>query len=808
MSTGPEKKLITNKQFNPMIVEIIIKRHWKSPVFFVALFSIIAYLYVRYTKPMYETKAVLQIVEENKVTDILGKEAVNVSQGSNLTQEVELLRSELLINQTIEKLGLHVNLYAEGKILTKDLYRETNFSVMAYQLKDSSLCGTRMDINWDGSNVVLSYLKNGAQKQAKALPNKRMKNEDFDIQFNIPSISDFEQTCKADKIYLQFYSRNELLNEIKSKLTVVAIDPAAKTIEITFQHTNPKMSFDITNTLIDVYLKYQEELKKVNSNKTIDFIEVQLDSLSRVLKNSKDSLTQYQKRERIPNIEEMGSNLSEKISDFSKRILEIDEELSTLYQVQERIKNDPNRLDIYKLIPEMVGKKSFEGAVMRQIEDLNTLLEKKEELLRDVTLENEQIKRIDIKIQNRISSIRRSMKMIEDRLKSDRLLISGKLGQVEGNYYNLPEKTMELDRLKYLQDLNNRYFTLFTEKKVAYELSNAGYSSTTRVLTAPKLPASPISPNAKLIYTVAIIFGIFCGMSLMIWRYLTYNDIINAGDLQKILPPQTNFLGAVPLYKRKMKYSQVVVTESSKSRMAESIRSIRANMGFINKDAKVIAVSSSISGEGKTFVILNLAGLIAANGKRTVVIDLDLRKPKVHHGFMAENNAGMSNVISGLATLDEVIVKSEFTNLHYITAGPIPPNPSELIQSQKLKDIIEELKDRFDIVMIDNPPVGIVSDGIEILANADIPIYVFKANYSKRVFVHRVEELFKVQKLQNLNVILNGIEMGRSFYGYGYGYGSYGYGDSGYYTDDDDDIPLHLRWWKKIKKKWKSKKKK
>ena len=136
MSTGPEKKLITNKQFNPMIVEIILRRHWKIPIISVLLISTIAFLYVRYTTALYETKAILQIVEENKVTDILGKEAVNVNQTSNLTQEVELLRSELLINQTIEKLGLHVNLYAEGKILTKDLYRETSFSIMAYQLFD------------------------------------------------------------------------------------------------------------------------------------------------------------------------------------------------------------------------------------------------------------------------------------------------------------------------------------------------------------------------------------------------------------------------------------------------------------------------------------------------------------------------------------------------------------------------------------------------------------------------------------------------------------------------------------------------
>jgi capsular exopolysaccharide synthesis family protein len=282
-----------------------------------------------------------------------------------------------------------------------------------------------------------------------------------------------------------------------------------------------------------------------------------------------------------------------------------------------------------------------------------------------------------------------------------------------------------------------------------------------------------------------------------------------------MLPEGTNFLGSVPLYRRKMKYSQVVVTESSKSRMAEAIRSIRANMSFINKDARVIAISSSVSGEGKTFVALNLAGMIAVSGKRTLVIDLDMRKPKVHHGFSAENLVGMSNLLSRNSSYEDVVQHSLLPGLDFITAGPIPPNPSELILSKEFEEFLEDMKSRYDIVMIDNPPVGIVSDGIQILANADIPIYVFKSNYSKRVFVNRVEELFSVQKLKSLNIILNGIETKKSIYsyaygyGYGYGYGnSYGYG-SGYYSDDDDDSPLLNRIIKKLKNLvWKSKKKK
>ena len=179
---------------------------------------------------------------------------------------------------------------------------------------------------------------------------------------------------------------------------------------------------------------------------------------------------------------------------------------------------------------------------------------------------------------------------------------------------------MEYERLKYLEGLNNQYFSIFTQKKIEYELSNAGYSTSNRILKNPLLSEFPISPNHKMMYTIFGVIGLLIGIGLMVLRYLTYNDIISIHDLEKLLPESANLLGAVPLYKKKMKYSQVVVNESSKSRMAEAIRSIRSNMSFVKKDAKVVAISSSISGEGKTFVILNLAGLIAANGKKTLII--------------------------------------------------------------------------------------------------------------------------------------------------------------------------------------------
>ena len=812
MAIGQEKKLIINKEFNPIILGQIISRYWFFPFVIMAIFAVIAFLYLRYTKPIYQSSAVLQLVEEDKMKQALGDKALGVvNQGADLNKTIEFLRSEFLFQKALNTLNTEVSIFSEGKLLTKDLYKSSNFRITLIKLLDSSLCGQRIDIQFPSSNtdlLELHYIKNGTQKIARGILNGKIKNNDFEIEIR-GSKSEFNEILNSNKLYFTVNKKQVLKKEWMSKLTVMPVDPTAKTLQITFDHYNPILCRDIVQSLISAFFKYEEQVGKQNNEKVIGFVEEQLDSLSRVLKSARDSVTNFQRREKITDPKTESESVSEKMNDLKRKLLEFEEELVTIYLIKGKISQDPDKVDVYKLIPEMIGKKSFEGSLIRQIEDLNKLLEKRDDLLDDVTEEHGEYKKNKKKIELRQASLKKSVLVIEERIKGDVNLIQDKLKELEERYFDLPEKTLNFDRLKYIEELNNRYFTLFTEKKIEFALSNAGYSSTNRILTAPIIPETPLSPNSKLIYIIAMVFGAFLGIALMVFFYLRYNEIVGPEDLIKMLPEGTNFLGSVPLYRRKMKYSQVVVTESSKSRMAEAIRSIRANMSFINKDARVIAISSSVSGEGKTFVALNLAGMIAVSGKRTLVIDLDMRKPKVHHGFSAENLVGMSNLLSRNSSYEDVVQHSLLPGLDFITGGPIPPNPSELILSKEFEEFLEDMKSRYDIVMIDNPPVGIVSDGIQILANADIPIYVFKSNYSKRVFVNRVEELFSVQKLKSLNIILNGIETKKSIYSYAYGYGnSYGYG-SGYYSDDDDDSPLLIRIIKNLKNLvWKSKKKK
>ena len=528
-----DQKIALNTEFNPMILRIIIRRHWFLPVLYSLIFSAIGFFYIRYTKPIFRSSSIIQIIQDDQTSNVLGTESL-ISDKNILSTEIELLKSDVLFSKAISKLNLETSIFAEGEILTQDLYRTAPFEIIIYKLSDSSLIDKRIDIKKNNEeNITLNI---GGRKLISGKLNEHLISKNFD--FFIRTINDEStyEVLKANDIHFKINNRSSLVNRFKPFLNINLVDENAKTIEISYDYSNPRLAYDVVESVIDEYLVWERDSKQTAANKTIKFIDLQLDSLSRILKQSKDSLNDYQKRVRILDPDTYGEQLSENVNNLSDKVLSIDEELYTLQLINSKIKNNPNRLEIYRLIPEMVGKKSFEGSVLKQIEELNNLLEQKDDLLREVTNENIQIVILNERLRNRIASIQKSINVIKERLENEKKILSQKIDEIELTYFGLPEKKMEYERLKYIEELNNRYFSIFTEKKIEYELSNAGYSTSNRILKKAQLASLPISPNQKLIYILLSILGFLIGIGLITLRYLTYNDIISVHDLEKILP--------------------------------------------------------------------------------------------------------------------------------------------------------------------------------------------------------------------------------------------------------------------------------
>lgn len=758
---------VVNKDFNITIARVIIRRYWWMAILAIGFMSMLAFIYLRYTKPLYESRIVVQLGEKDKGKELL--EIENINSKDNISSELELLRSELLFDLAIQQLNINVSLFSKGKFLTEEKYHQSTFTILPYALIDSNLCSVPIFLRAKDKQIEVKYTLHGKKFTFNSLPNHRLITPHFDVSIKINSWKDFLADDNENELYFSFNNRNELVARLLPNLVVEPIDALAKTIEIKYIGNNAEFCHDITQSIAAAFFTYDEEIKRKSSENILKFLEQQIDSIASELQLSKDSLSQYQRITQLADPEISSTNLTANITNYQSQLFVIQDELSTLNLVKNKLTRDPNRLEIYRLLPEMLGK-SFELSLTKQIHDLNLLLERKEELLTTVNENHAEIKNIQSKLAFKIQNIKRSVDVIFERLQANAQFIRSKINDFEGEYISLPEKKMEFNRLKSLQELNDKYFTLLTEKKILYSISNAGYTSNNRILNQASFSKTPISPNKNKTYGVFIFIGIVIGISILVVKYLTYNEITTIDDLKLLLHQNAIILGSIPEIKNKVGYSELIVHNSSKSMLAEALRTIRTNISFINSQAKTIAISSSISGEGKTFVALNLAGILALSDKKVVLLDLDLRKPKVHLGLRKQNDTGISNAIIGNVSINDVIQQTEIDNLDFISAGSIPPNPSELILSDAFNAILNELKNRYDIVVIDSPPVGIVTDGVQVLSESDIPIYVFRSNYSKRIFAKKINELYQLKQIKNINVILNNVSISKNEFGYGYGY--------------------------------------
>jgi len=791
-----KSSLIVNKNYDPLILRTIIKRYWWWPLLFIFLFGLFAFFYLRYTKPVYESSMVIQLSDKDNAKEVLDIDNIN-KKDNQLSSVVELLRSELLFERALDKLQLDVSLFSRGKILTEEKYKTSSFYVQPYQLNDSSLIDKEIEINFLKGNVTLSYTKNGKVVIVEGKIGSHFKNKDLDVVIKTTNYKAFKNEAINNELYFIINSKKSIVTRMIDGLRIEPIEADAKTISISFRGYNSLLCHDLTLAVSNAFMEFDTENQRKGGDNILAFINSQLDSLSLELKSSKDSLMLYQRTNNLPDPEMITATVNTNLTKLQDELFMIEGEIKSLEIVSSKLNSNLDRLQVYRLIPEMLGK-SYEAPLLVHIEQLHELLESKEDLLFNATEENSKVKLINQKIESKIQLIRRSVSAIQSRLVANANILKNEVGSFQSELYELPEKRMEYGRLKNIQELNEKYVSLLTEKKVMYAISDAGFASSNRVLSRPKISSTPVAPNSNFIYGTFIFFGLVIGFGVMFLRYLMFNEINLLEDLENLLPKEATILGGVPLFKYSMEYSQVIVGEAPKSMMAEAMRKLRTNLSYINPNYQTIAISSSISGEGKTFVALNLAGIIAMSGKKTVILDLDMRKPKVHLGFDADNIYGMSSLIVGQCTLEQCLQHSNLENFDFITAGPIPPNPSELLLSQSYKDIIEELKTLYDVIIIDNPPVGLVSDGIRNLTEADIPIYIFKSHYSKRNFADRVKELFEMQQLTKLNVILNGISTTKgSVYGYGNGYG-YGYG----YMEEDSkvfkDTSSKGKWYRRI----------
>ncbi|MGE0561505.1 MAG: polysaccharide biosynthesis tyrosine autokinase [Flavobacteriales bacterium] len=781
------KKSEAISNFNTELDVILLLQLFKRNLFlFIAIIvtcAVIAFFYLRYTVPLYQSQLILQVGSKNTADQVLKVD--NFQEQEDVAKDVELLKSKFLLKRALLTLPLDVSYYNEGKFLTFELYRNSPVRV-EYLIKDSSILGVPHYIELT-NNKKFKLLENeipiGEFSEGEKIQTNKLEIVIFFNNYEEAKLS--QSDIKNTKLFFTINNIEQLTNSYISRLNVYPLNPLAKTINLSFQDNNAVKTADILTALANEYIVYDIEERSKSSKKVIEFLDDQLDKYYNKVKISENSIEEFQKTNKLSDIDKFSSLYVERVNKLENQLIDFDLQKNVLVEINNSLKGKTKEINVYNLLPILSGTE-YETRITSLITDLQGLLVQRQQMLTEATKESELLKLHDQQIEIQKQVLFKSISSLVEKLSYRRQEIVRKIEEIQGKYLNVPAKELQYARLQRVLSIDEKFFTLIMERRTEYSISEAGFVPQHTILDKAVVPGVPFSPNKKIIIITGILLGVVISLVILILKYILKNTISTIDEITKHANSAVGVLGSIPIYSREIPISQLVINRDPKSIISESFRSIRTNLQFISnfEGKKVMAITSTISGEGKTFCTLNLGGIIAMSGKKVIILDLDMRKPKIHKGFGVSNQHGMSTILIDKDVIKDCIHHSELENLDFITSGPIPPNPSELIISGKLDEVVEELKKYYDLVILDNPPIGLVSDAMEMLKKVDYPIYIFKSEYSRKNFINNLNKLIVENGIKKLSIILNGVDFTNKYYSYGYNY-NYSYGNKdGYYYDD------------------------
>lgn len=797
-----EKKLsnINNEEINFKIIFIILKRYWYvlPSLLFIALIT--SFLYLRFTPSIYQARSVIQ-EERNNNEDILKKAFSGVAtrrMGENdILQSVNLIKSPIFLNQVLDDLSLEVDYHRRKIIREVEIFPERPFEIKKIYL-NPKLYNSPIDITFQNENKgIISYILND-ETFVYSFTLKNNQNIIYttpDIQFQLLFNEPVKNLLSLSYFIVIPDSISKNKKYIKS-LNVVPDPEESGSITISLQHTCPNKASIIVNTITQEFQNFYLKKEQESYTNILKYIDEQLLFWEEEVQRAEKELDDYKKKHNIDEIELYLENI-EKIQ---PELEEAEEKLAVIEQ-NERVLNNiltilkknldnKEEIDIYLLLAQIIGS-DFQKSLNTTLENLQKLLIEKEALLYNYTINSGKIKQIDNNIETQKKLIQQAVKVSLENLQKDKSKLIEDINLYRGSLFTQQDYSlmMELKKLQNLTEVSTISYNKLLEAKISYSIIRAGVTSPFIVLENATSALAPISPKRNMTFLISVIIALGLGFGFLFLKYLFYNEIRDVEDITNYT--EIPFLGSIPKYTDKsFETSQMIVDKYPKSAIAESMRKLRTNLQFINNQegSKIISITSTIPGEGKTFVAINLSAIITYSGKKVIILDLDMRKPKIHKAFDSSENSitntkGMSNILAGTHSWEECLKESRLKNLFFITAGNIPPNPSELILSEKMKTIIEDLKKSFDYIVIDNPPIGLLADAMHSLQIADYPIYILRSMYSYRPFILTMENLKKNCNVNNLSFVLNDVSHSShgNYGGYGYGnYGRYGYGGYGY----------------------------
>lgn len=784
---------LLNEKFDYAIFRHVVRRNIILSCLIFLIAALGAYAYLRYTQPVYRSASIVQLKNESTTANKILNLSSTVEEINNI-QTIELIKSKEFLKRTFNKLPLDVSYFSQGTFLAYELYQASPFTI-TYKVNNSAMYGFPVFVSFEkNGNATLKYTINEEIKEVAAPQNTTVELNGLVLSVTINDLASIHSQInkiKNDSYFFIINDSESIYKKYSRQLEVSLLSQEANTVQISISDNNPTKTSEIVNKVAEEFIKYDVEKKKESSQKILDFIEKQNKSIYLALDSVEEQLMEFRYKHQIRSDKETNDETRERygvmISKIEEDIDNTDLDIMALRRVIEEIEKKTD-IKVYEMLS-MIPSRN-DGIFINLLNQLQTLMSQRDVYLNNQTQNSHNIKVIEKQIETLKQTIIELLKSNYSRANEKKAALVKKLMEYELKIYGSSSVyDLEYLKLKRLYTINEDFYNKLLEKKAEYMISQAGSVSQNIILENAIAPVSPIAPIPKTIISMFIIAALIINICIVVIRYLLYNEITSPDDIRSYT--DVSVVGLIPLYKARLPISQLLVDVKLNSVFSEAFRSVRSSLDFLKniQGPKVIAISSTISGEGKTFVGLNLGGIYAIQGKKVILLDLDLRKPRFHLCFNTDNSKGISTILIGKYKFEDCIKKSKINNLDFITAGPVPPNPSELTAGAEVDVLLNSLKEIYDVIIIDTPPIGLVTDALNIFNKCDFPLYIIKANYSKRAFLYNLNHLYDEKHIQNLSVVLNGIDIEKSKYGgyyYGYGYG-YGYGNTEYHHDYYDE---------------------
>jgi capsular exopolysaccharide synthesis family protein len=742
-----------------------IGKNWYWFVLFltISLGLAFAYLY-KATKYYGATTQILIKPPRDPFKDALRESLPSSPKSEEVTNEILILKSTKLISETVKKLDLGISYYIEGRIKTGEVYKGVPFDVQG-KLINKSLYETPIKLTiLNLSRFRWSLNSETVNKSGEARFGEPVITPDFSFLVQPDSNVINANPRIADiKYEFRFHDHNELVKMYKKALQVEIVEDASA-ITLSIEDQVMEKAIDFLSTLTQLYIDNSVAVTREVNENTLSFIDGQLREAENLLNGVEGNLEQFQREKTTLNLGQEQSVLFQRMMDFDSQKARLNIQLKTIDALYESLAANDDDL---ALSPSILAEQN-DAALTTSFNELFALKQKRTNLLFSNTASSPAVKQADEQISLLKQSIMGMVLNLRKKLVNDINNLSNQLGEYQTTIRQMPTTQRGIVNISRNVEIYSEIYKFLLQTKAQTVIAKAGIVADKEILE-PAYFNGNIRPVPLTTMAAGVGAGIALSLLVIFLKSVFYNYINTKDDLKEI----TNLpiIGVIGKSKD-AETDYLIVDKYPKSQTAEAFRVIRTNLSYFapKVKSKVLLVTSSMAGEGKTFCAVNIATILAKAKRKVVLVDLDLHKPKQANAFNLQNDTGVTSYIIGKATLSQIVKDTSVENLQIILTGPRTPNPSELVVDPMMDQLIEELKMHYEYVIIDSPPVGLLSDALVFMKHADINMYVLKAGYSKRDFVEIAHQIVDKNEIKHMSFILNNVNAKNIPAGYGGGY--------------------------------------